>query len=50
MTGNFRSFVANHVIEFKIFNFWTYGKNSEIKRQPIGNQKRGKEIQVMEKK
>jgi len=26
------------------------GKNSEIKRQPIGNQRSGKEIQVMEKK
>jgi hypothetical protein len=25
-------------------------KNSEIKRQPIGNQRSGKEIQVMEKK
>jgi hypothetical protein len=42
--------VANRVTEFKNFNFWTYGKNSEIKRQPIGNQISGKEIQVMEKK
>jgi hypothetical protein len=32
------------------FNFWTYEKNSEIKRQPIGNQRSEKEIQVMEKK
>jgi hypothetical protein len=37
-------------MEFKIFNFWTCGKNSEIKRQPIGYRKSGKEIQVMEKK
>jgi hypothetical protein len=32
------------------FNFWTYGKNIEIKRQPSGNQESEKEIQVMEKK
>jgi hypothetical protein len=40
--------VANYRIQN--FNFWTYGKNSEIKRQPIGDQRSGKEIQVMEKK
>jgi hypothetical protein len=32
------------------FNFWTYGENSEIKRQAIGNERSGKEIQVVEKK
>ena len=31
------------------FNFWNYGKNSEIKRQPIVNQRSGKEIGVMER-
>jgi hypothetical protein len=48
--GNVRSFVANRVTELKNFNLWTYGKNGEIKRQAIGNQRSGKEFQVMEKK
>jgi hypothetical protein len=50
MAGNVMLLIANRVTELKHFNFWTYGKNSEIKRQPIGNQGSGKEIQVMENK
>jgi hypothetical protein len=42
--------IANRITVFKNFNFWTYGKNSEIKRQPIRNQRSRKEIQVMEKR
>jgi hypothetical protein len=45
--GSYRSQLNNTI---QNFNFWTYGKNSKIKRQPIGKQRSGKEIQVMEKK
>jgi hypothetical protein len=38
--------VANRVIELKNFNFWTYGKNSEIKRQPVGKEGSGKEMRT----
>jgi hypothetical protein len=48
--GNVRVFVANRVTEFKILTFGPMETNSEIKRQPVGNQRSGKEIQVMEKK
>jgi hypothetical protein len=50
MAGNLRLFVANRVTELKILTFRLMEKNSEIKRQPIRNQRSGKEIQVMEKK
>jgi hypothetical protein len=48
--GKVRSLVANRVTEFKNFYFWTYGKSSDIKRQPIRIQISGKEIRVMERK
>ena len=42
--GNIRSLVANHI------TFLDLLRNSEIKRQPVGNQGSGKKIQVVEKK
>ena len=48
--GKVRSLVANRVTEFKILTFGPTGKNSEIKRQPTGILRSGKEIRVMEKK
>jgi len=30
------------------FNFWAYGRNSEFEGQPIGNQRGGREVGVME--
>jgi len=31
-------------VRIQNFNFWTCGENSEIKRQPIRNQRSGKEF------
>jgi hypothetical protein len=42
--------VANRIRKFKILNFGPMEKNCEVKRQPTGNQKSGKEVQVIEKK
>jgi hypothetical protein len=41
--------VANRVTELKILTFGPVGKIAKL-RQPIGNQRSGKEIQVTEKK
>jgi hypothetical protein len=43
MAGNVRPFVANRVTELKNVNFWTSGKNSEIKYSQL-------EIREVEKK
>jgi hypothetical protein len=48
--GNVRQLVTNQVTELKKFLLLDLLGNSEIKRQPIGNQGSGKKIQVVEKK